>query len=339
MNTSIYNNTFLNSLFTAEEFNFVKNLDSDSQEFDNILEKEVHYRDSIVKFISSLKETILNGSELQGAQQLSNTLEQAQHCFELANQSIKETGITKKAQEEISQQIVELLIKIDSEGSNISESKFYTEISNVKNEISKFSNQLNEYKSTIAFNDMKINNFLNDTVVKKYLPTTYSSEEETPRMDTAYTYINLKKDKFEVPQGMKEENDTLLVSERERKVYLPYSKKEVVEYLEQYPDQYRSFVDVVRQEFIFPIDFYLKHPAIARFRETYSLIRDRESKSIVEAFKLAMDTMFKYDLNPAIIAACKSEDQLEKYLDCLSKKKTNEFTDFKIQFDVTPLKA
>ena len=138
---------------------------------------------------------------------------------------------------------------------------------------------------------------------------------------------------------MKEENDTLLVSERERKVYLPYSKKEVVEYLEQYPDQYRSFVDVVRQEFIFPIDFYLKHPAIARFRETYSLIRDRESKSIVEAFKLAMDTMFKYDLNPAIIAACKSEDQLEKYLDCLSKKKTNEFTDFKIQFDVTPLKA
>ena len=339
MNTSIYNNTFLNSLFTAEEFNFVKNLDSDSQEFDNILEKEVHYRDSIVKFISSLKETILNGTELQGAQQLSSTLEKAQHCFELANQNIKETGITKKAQEDISQKIVELLIKIDSEGSNISESKFYTDISNVKNEISKFSNQLNEYNSTIAFNDMKINNFLEDDIVKKYLPTSNTIEEEPPRMDTAYTYINLKKDKYEVPQGMKEENDTLLVSERERKVYLPYSKKEVIEYLEQYPDQYRSFVDVVRQEFIFPIDFYLKHPAIARFRETYSLIRDRESKSIVEAFKLAMDTMFKYELNPAVIAACKSEDQLEKYLDCLSKKKTDEFTDFKIQFDVTPLKA
>lgn len=186
---------------------------------------------------------------------------------------------------------------------------------------------------------MKIKNFLNEDIVKRYLPSSNKAEPEPPRMDTAYTYININKDKYDVPEGMKEENDTLLVSEKERRVYLPYSKNEVTEYLEQYPDQYRSFVDVVRQEFIFPIDFYMKHPAIARFRETYSLIRDRESKSIVEAFKLAMDNMFKYDLNPAIIAACKSEDQLEKYLDCLLRKKTDEFTDFKIQFDVTPLKS
>ena len=186
---------------------------------------------------------------------------------------------------------------------------------------------------------MKIKNFLNEDIVKRYLPTSNKTAPEPPRMDTAYTYINVSKDKYEVPEGMKEENDTLLVSEKERRVYLPYSKSEVTEYLEQYPDQYKSFVDVVRQEFIFPIDFYMKHPAIARFRETYSLIRDRESKSIVEAFRLAMDNMFKYDLNPAIIAACKSEDQLENYLDCLSRKKTDEFTDFKIQFDVAPLKA
>ena len=339
MNTSIYNNTFLNSLFTAEEFNFVKNLEADSQEFDNILEKEILYRDAIVKFISNLKEKLLQGTELSTTQNLSSLLEQAQNCFELANHNIKETGINKKASEDITQKIVELLIKVDSEGTDIPESKFYTEISSVKNDINEFSKQYNEYKSELAFNDMKIKNFLNEDIVKRYLPASNKTAPEPPRMDTAYTYINVSKDKYEVPEGMKEENDTLLVSEKERRVYLPYSKSEVTEYLEQYPDQYRSFVDVVRQEFIFPIDFYMKHPAIARFRETYSLIRDRESKSIVEAFRLAMDNMFKYDLNPAIIAACKSEDQLENYLDCLSRKKTDEFTDFKIQFDVTPLKA
>lgn len=339
MNTSIYNNTFLNSLFTAEEFNFMKNLEADSQEFDNILEKEILYRDAIVKFISNLKEQLLQGSELSSTSNISNLLEQAQNCFELANNNIKETGTTKKESEDITQKIVELLIKIDSEGSEISESKFYTEISTVKNDISEFSKKYNEYKSELAFNDMKIKNFLNEDIVKRYLPSSNKVTPEPPRMDTAYTYVNLKKDKYEVPDGMKEENDTLLVSERERRVYLPYSKKEVAEYLEQYPDQYRSFVDVVRQEFIFPIDYYMKHPAIARFRETYSLIRDRESKSIVEAFKFAMDNMFKYELNPAIIAACKTEDQLENYLDCLAKNKTEEFEDFKIQFEVTPLKA
>lgn len=81
----------------------------------------------------------------------------------------------------------------------------------------------------------------------------------------------------------------------------------------------------------------MKHPVIARFREAYSLIRDRESKSVIDAFKYAFDIMFKYDLNPAIIAACKTQEQFENYLSCLDRKKLDEFKDFEIKFEINPL--
>ena len=52
-----------------------------------------------------------------------------------------------------------------------------------------------------------------------------------------------------------------------------------------------------------------------------------------------MDMMFNYNLNPAIIAACKSQDQLEHYLNCLDGNTLNDFKDFEIKFEVAPLKV
>ena len=133
-------------------------------------------------------------------------------------------------------------------------------------------------------------------------------------------------------------NSVLKISEKDKKVYLPYSAKELGEYLTRYPDQYSSLEDVIEKEFILPSDFYLKHPVVARFREAYSLIRDRESKSVLDAIKFSVDLMFRYNLNPAIIAACKTEEQLENYLSCLDRNKLDEFSDFEIIFELTPLK-
>ena len=52
-----------------------------------------------------------------------------------------------------------------------------------------------------------------------------------------------------------------------------------------------------------------------------------------------MDMMFHYDLNPTIIAACKSQDQLENYLECLKNKNLSDFKDFEIKFEIVPLKV
>lgn len=133
------------------------------------------------------------------------------------------------------------------------------------------------------------------------------------------------------------DNHILIVSGRLNKVFLPYTKSEILSFLEQYPDEYSSVEDVINKEFILPLDYYMHHPITARFREAYSLIRDREAKNAIEAFSYAMNLMFRYDLNPTIIAACKTQQQLENYISCLEKNILNEFKDFEIRFEITPM--
>ena len=47
--------------------------------------------------------------------------------------------------------------------------------------------------------------------------------------------------------------------------------------------------------------------------------------------------MFRHDLNPTIIAACKTQEQLEHYLSCLERNSLEEFKDFEIRFELNPL--
>ena len=135
----------------------------------------------------------------------------------------------------------------------------------------------------------------------------------------------------------KENNSVLTVSEKDRKVFLPYTHHEISLYLEQYPNVYSSPNDVIEKEFVLSLDYYMNHPTVARFREAYALIRDRESKTIVDALKFAFEYMFRYDINPAIISGCKTQEQFEHYLECLEKNDLDSFTDFTIKFELNPL--
>ena len=114
------------------------------------------------------------------------------------------------------------------------------------------------------------------------------------------------------------------------------SQSNLNDYLKYYPDTYSSVEDVIKKEFTFPRKYYIKHSVLARFRETYALIRDREAKSISEAIKYAFELMFRYEINPAIIAACKTQEDLEDYLNCLENNKLNDFKRFQIKFEINP---
>ena len=46
--------------------------------------------------------------------------------------------------------------------------------------------------------------------------------------------------------------------------------------------------------------------------------------------------MFKYELNPIVIAACRNLDELDIYLDCLDNNELYEFSCFDIKFEVMP---
>lgn len=135
------------------------------------------------------------------------------------------------------------------------------------------------------------------------------------------------------------DNNTLIISEKENKIFLPYSESDLQAYLREYPKVYTSLENVINREFILPLDYFTKHPSLSRFREAYSLIRDREAKSVFEALNFGFNLMFNYDLNPAIISACKTEESLNFYIDCLENNKLSEFDLFKIEFRLNPLKT
>ena len=66
------------------------------------------------------------------------------------------------------------------------------------------------------------------------------------------------------------------------------------------------------------------------------MIREKEKGSITKAFDLGLELMFKYELNPIIIAACRNLDELDIYLDCLEENELQEFPCFEIKFEVMP---
>ena len=130
------------------------------------------------------------------------------------------------------------------------------------------------------------------------------------------------------------ENNTLLISEKEGKVYLPYNISQLKDYMQSYPDDYESYQDVVNSEFVLPLDIFMKNQSLARFKETYELIRNKELKSMVDAVRCSTKLMFKYDLNPAIIAACKTQNELDFYLECMESNNLSNFDCFDIKFDL-----
>lgn len=131
-------------------------------------------------------------------------------------------------------------------------------------------------------------------------------------------------------------NDTLIISDEDSKVYLPYTSEEVLKKFEVNPTKYDSITDLIEKEYILPNTLF-KHPVRARFREAYKLMRLKEHSSFVAALELAIELMFESHLNPAIITACKSLQELDIYLDCLDDNELDKFKCFKIVYKTLPM--
>ena len=129
--------------------------------------------------------------------------------------------------------------------------------------------------------------------------------------------------------------NTLIISEKEQKAYLPFFYKEIKNIYEKYNNKYKTMQDVINELYIIPLDKF-KNSAISRFREAFNLIRNKEKGSVIKALDLGLELMFKYELNPIIIAGCRNLDELDIYLDCLEEKELNDFKCFEIKFEVMP---
>ena len=124
---------------------------------------------------------------------------------------------------------------------------------------------------------------------------------------------------------------------REKRVELPYTKREVENYMKTYPDEYKTVQDVIVKEFMLHTSLFNKHPVLSRFKEAYYLCRNKEMMTILESFAYAKNIMFKSEINPYIIAASKSKKQLEDYIECLENNRLDEYKHFKIIYEINPL--
>lgn len=176
----------------------------------------------------------------------------------------------------------------------------------------------------IVLNDLLDENNLND------------EEQENQKTQVDNTHQSIE-DMIKKIESAEDKNKILLISEKTNKIYLPYRINELQNYMKYYPNAYKSLADVVEQEFILDLDTFVKHPSKARYSETYNLIRNRSGKSILKAISYALKLKNKGNLDPAVIAACKSEYELHCYLYCLEQNKFDSFKFFNIIYDVNLL--
>lgn len=130
-----------------------------------------------------------------------------------------------------------------------------------------------------------------------------------------------------------EDNKTLVISEEDGKVYLPYTKDEIKEEVSQ--NKGIKIGELIEEKYILPLDKY-KNSMKARFREGYNLMRKKEGKSRKSAIMLGIELMFETNLHPAIISACKNLEELDIYLDCLEDNELEKFSCFKIIYKSLP---
>ncbi len=188
------------------------------------------------------------------------------------------------------------------------------EINNIKNE-----NNIEDLKNILQ--DLKI--------VLTNLGVNISELEVSLSPESA----NKKENKEIVDEGPKD-SDTLLISETQSKVVLPYKINDIEKILEK-NKKYSTIQDVIDGEYTFPIDKY-KNSSKSRFKEAYNLMRKKEKASVFDSLSLATEVIFNSSLNPAVITACNNLDQLDVYLDCLSSNELDKFNYFKVKYEIMP---
>lgn len=129
--------------------------------------------------------------------------------------------------------------------------------------------------------------------------------------------------------------NTLIISEIQGKVILPYTLENLESILSENKLKYKDINEIIENEFTIPYSNF-KNPSFARFREAFHLVKNKEHKSIKEAFDLGMELIFNYNLHPAIISACKNIDELDIYLDYLENNEINKFNCFNVKFEIAP---
>ncbi|MCL2859956.1 MAG: hypothetical protein FWF46_05265 [Oscillospiraceae bacterium] len=229
-------------------------------------------------------------------------------------ENIKFLSLLKNDLQNLQPNIVDFMIKLNYGSDSKSE-----EAESIQTILDNISEDYTSVENKVSINDTKIDAFINSNI---------HTEESSLPQTAQSTHSN----------EVIEENNMLIISEKDKTVFLPYTQNDLQKYFDKFPKSYKNLTDVIQKQFILPLE-YFKHYSVSRFREGYSLMRNKEGKTILDSLKFGINLMFQTNLHPAIITACRTEDDFNEYLNCLENDSTEDFNKFIIKFEIAPLKV
>ncbi|MBR3324689.1 MAG: hypothetical protein IKG14_01395 [Clostridia bacterium] len=184
----------------------------------------------------------------------------------------------------------------------------------------------NEKKTLVLEKTIEKSNKYDDKLISNVENTSEKKEISTE---------NLQSNK-KIGEKELKNNDTLLISEKLNKVFLPYTAKEVEQIYNNENSKYKDLEEVINENFVRDFSDY-NFQFLSRYKETMKLAKEREGYSIFDSIVLATEMIGKRFLHPAIISACRNIYELDVYLDCLDKNELEDFKIFKIKFELYPM--
>ena len=317
----------LRMFFSEENLIFLKNMNEELSKIEMLLEKNQNKEEKYSLFLTALTTKDFSNTNKEYFLDVKN-------IYDILE---KNTALLKNLKSTLSTLSTKLLALVLSDSTSTTPEL----VNEINNSLNHYIELLDEMKTDFIQNNLSVNTFTSYHSTRLLLTTFDMDLGEN--LDESINLISPNSTTSQINTSYSDmvgtnENKVLIISEKENKVYLPYKKTELKAYLSQYPTSYYSYKNVIEKEFILPLNYFMNNPSMARFRETYSLYRDREATSVVEALKKALSLAFKSDLNPAVIAACKTKKQLNNFILCLDENKLNDFSDFEIIYDVKPQK-
>lgn len=196
-------------------------------------------------------------------------------------------------------------------------------------------NSLEEYKSNNDKNSLQIkldvyNNYIYDDLENNILKFE-NDFLELKKLN--YNNSNIEQENSNNTEDFSLSNDTLLISEKKGAVILPYQSEEIKKLLDT--KKYKDEKEIIDKVYTISLSHF-NNATLSRFNEAYKLVISKEKGSFSQAFDLGLELMFKSNLHPAIIKACKNLKELDYFLDCLDENRLSEFSCFKVKFEMFP---
>lgn len=186
----------------------------------------------------------------------------------------------------------------------------------------------------ITFPEEKTSSEPEETADKEKTHTETTDTENTNKEKTLpVEEKNIDSNSTKTSTTLKE--NTLVISEKEQKIFLPYKLDILEKELKFNSKKYESIEEIIEKHYTVPLNNY-KSPSLSRFREAFNLIKHKEKGSLTTAFDLGLELFFNFNLNPAIITACRNLDELDIYLSCLEDNELDKFDCFNIVYDYAP---